>query len=85
MVHAPHGLIKFNMDATIFSETNTTGFGRCIRNDEGAFVLAQTEWITSFYPIQEGEAMRLLLDLGWIRGLGLSCVLFELDYKVECS
>lgn len=38
------GFLKCNCDPAFFSLENRTGYGFCMRNHDGAFMLAKTEW-----------------------------------------
>jgi hypothetical protein len=41
----------------------------CIRDDEGRYVLAKTEWITLVLDVDMGEALGMLSALQWDREL----------------
>ena len=47
------GCYKCNIDAAFSSSTNIVGLGLCIRDDQGSFVLAKTEWIPSILSVDE--------------------------------
>jgi hypothetical protein len=53
----------------------------CIRDDEGRFVLAKTEWLTPIHDVDLGEALGLLHAINWVNDLRLKNVDFELDSK----
>lgn len=69
------------MDASFFENEGKTGFGVCLRNDRGDFMLAKTAWIPFLPSVKEGKDTGLLKALQWISLLGLSKVVFELDSK----
>lgn len=52
-----------------------------IRDDEGRFVLAKTEWLTQLLDVDFGEALGLLSTLQWMCDLHLGNVDFQLDFK----
>lgn len=53
-----NGRVKINVDAAFDNTDNKTGFGVCIRNDQGNFMLARTTiFILTLLP-HEGEAIR---------------------------
>lgn len=43
-------------DVAFFQADNKTGFGMCIRGDEGKLLLAKTAWIEPKPAVKEGEA-----------------------------
>jgi ribonuclease HI len=53
----------------------------CIRDDQGQFVLAKTEWMSPIADTDIGEALGLLSALNWFHVLQLENVDFELDSK----
>jgi len=53
----------------------------CIQDDEGCYVLAKTEWMTSLLDVDLGEVLGLLSAMYWVRDLQLGDVDFELDYR----
>jgi ribonuclease HI len=57
------------------------GIGVCIRDDQGQFVLAKTEWHSPILDVDTGEALGLLSAMKWMRDLHLNNVVFELDSK----
>jgi hypothetical protein len=52
----------------------------CVRDDQGQFVMARTEWWRMNLQIVECEACGLLNALHWII-VGLQNIIFELDCK----
>ena len=53
----------------------------CIRDDEGRYVLAKTEWRTLLLDVDLSEALGLLSAMYWVRDLQLGIVDIELDSK----
>lgn len=76
--HPPFGCYKCNVDASFFKDSGVTGFGLCIRDDQGTSVFARTAWVPHLLPISLGEAMGLLQALEWV----VDNVCFEIDCKV---
>ncbi|XP_045831441.1 uncharacterized protein LOC123922796 [Trifolium pratense] len=78
----PHtGRYKCNIDASFSVRQNKVGIGMCIRDDQGQFVLAKTEWMSPITNTDIGEALGLLSALKWVHDLQLENVDFELDSK----
>jgi hypothetical protein len=50
------GKVKCNIDASFPPNSNRVGIGICIRDDQGAFILAKTEWFTPKCELHLGEA-----------------------------
>ncbi|CAJ2653208.1 unnamed protein product [Trifolium pratense] len=61
---------------------NKVGIGMCIRDDQGCFVLARTEWISPILNVEIGEAIGLLKALNWVHELQLANVDFEFDSQI---
>ena len=72
---------KCNVDASFSQALNRVNIGVSIRDDEGRFVLAKTEWMTPLIDVDLGEALGLLSAMYWVRDLQLGIVDFELDSK----
>lgn len=75
-------IFKCNVDASFSQARNRVGIGVCIRDDEGRYVLAKTEWMSPLLDVYLGEALGLLSAMGWVRGLQLGIVDFEFDFKI---
>jgi hypothetical protein len=54
----------------------------CIRDDQGRFILAKTEWYSPVIDVGIDEALGLMSTLQWVRVLQLTNIDFELDAKV---
>jgi len=66
----------------MFEQQNCFGICMCIQNHRGLFVKAATIWYEGKSLPQEAEAVGLRDAISWIRRLGLSKVLIELDCKL---
>ncbi|GAU43479.1 hypothetical protein TSUD_244010 [Trifolium subterraneum] len=75
------GHVKCNVDASFLRHNNKVGICICIRDDQGAFILAKTEWFSLKSEVHTGEALGLLAALNWVHELNLGPVEFELDSK----
>ncbi|GAU31707.1 hypothetical protein TSUD_215080 [Trifolium subterraneum] len=76
-----NGRYKLNVDASFSHLYNKVGIGMCIRDDQGCFVKAKTEWIEPILDVEIGEAMGLLRALKWIDELQLH----NTDVEVDCK
>jgi len=76
------GRYKCNVDAFFCDTSNRVGIGMCIRDAEGAFVLARIEWFSPVVDVDIGEAIGLLKAMEWARDLHLLNIDFEVDSKV---
>ncbi|KAL8499895.1 hypothetical protein ACS0TY_019781 [Phlomoides rotata] len=56
--------------------------GMVIHNDSGEFVACRSLVIPGIYKVEEGEAMRLLEALLWLKQLSLQRVQIEVDAKL---
>jgi len=75
------GRYKCNVDASFSNSLNKVGIDVCIRDEEGLFVLAKTEWFAPIVDVDLGEAMGLLTAMQWVKDLHLLNMDFELDSK----
>ncbi|XP_058752178.1 uncharacterized protein LOC131625327 [Vicia villosa] len=73
------GRFKCNIDAA-FSH-NKVGFGACIRDELGNFIVARTEWFSPCTDVVIGEALGLLKAVNWVHDMGYDNMDFELDAK----
>ncbi|CAJ2641086.1 unnamed protein product [Trifolium pratense] len=76
------GRYKCNIDASFSTILNKVGIGVCVRDDQGSFVLAKTEWFSPIMNVDIGEALGLLHAMKWIQDLQLEHVDFELDSQI---
>jgi len=77
---------KCNIDASFSTSLNKAGLSMCLRDDDGAFVLARTEWFAPLYDIDVGEVVGLHTTIDWISNQQFHNVDFVLDCKrvVDC-
>jgi hypothetical protein len=57
------GLVKCNIDASFPVNSNRVSIGIYVRNENGAFILAKTEWFSPKCDVHVGEALGLLAAL----------------------
>ncbi|GAU39464.1 hypothetical protein TSUD_158950 [Trifolium subterraneum] len=76
-----HGRYKCNIDASFSPMSNKVGIGMCIRDTNGCFVAARTEWMEPILDVDIGEAMGLLRALNWMNEIQLTNVDLEMDCK----
>lgn len=60
---SPSGYLKCNIDASFHSASGSTGFGMCIRDHMGQFILAKTCHSWPLMDVKEGEATAMLRAL----------------------
>jgi hypothetical protein len=76
-----YGKYKCNIDASFSLVLNKVGIGMCIRDNQGNFVTARTEWREPILDVEIGEAFGLLRALKWTDELQLHNTDFEIDCK----
>ncbi|GAU46456.1 hypothetical protein TSUD_402230 [Trifolium subterraneum] len=76
-----HGRYKCNIDASFSPMSNKVCIGMCIRDTNGCFVAARTEWMEPILDVDIGEAMGLLRALNWMNEIQLTNVDLEMDCK----
>ncbi|GAU22435.1 hypothetical protein TSUD_123220 [Trifolium subterraneum] len=76
------GRYKCNIDASFSSDIDKVGIGMCIRDDQGKFLLAKTEWFSPTCDVEMSEAQGLLHAFRWVCDLQLEDIDFELDAKI---
>jgi len=79
------GRLKCNLDATFSTNLHHTGTGVCIRDEEGAYVLAKMLSFPCVHQVAVGEAMRLFEALQWLSDMSFDNIDFELDSKITCD
>ncbi|PNY04376.1 RNase H domain-containing protein [Trifolium pratense] len=77
----PIGYLKCNVDASFFNMVGATGWGWCLRDHNGQFKLAGTNFVKSPLNILEGEAMAIIEAMEMMMQKGFSYVTFESDSK----
>lgn len=78
----PHGYVKINVDAGFNSTRPKAGFGWCVRDSGGNFLLARVSNVAGHLTAAEGEALGLLHAVKWATSLPYNRVIFESDCKV---
>lgn len=63
------GSLKLNVDAAIFLSISCFGAGMCIRDENGRFLQARTQWNYGEPSSLEAEAWALLQGINWIHEL----------------
>lgn len=63
------GSLKLNVDAAIFLSISCFGAGMCIRDENGRFLQARTQWNYGEPSPLEAEAWALLQGINWIHEL----------------
>jgi hypothetical protein len=70
-IKSSQGRYKCNIDASFSPALNKVGIDTCIKDDQGNFVLAKTEWFSPICNVEMGEAQGLLYAFRWVRDLQL--------------
>jgi ribonuclease HI len=81
----PRGRLKCNVDAGFSVATNRTSISICVRDDDGAFVLAKTISFDVVHSVHVGEALGLYHALEWLSDMQFDIVDFETDCKTTCD
>jgi ribonuclease HI len=76
------GYLKFNVDASLFVSNGATGWGWCIRDHLGRFILTGSNFIHERLNTIEGETLALKEAIHEVIQRGLSHVTFENDSKI---
>ena len=74
-----NGWLKCNMDATLFNQQGKIGFGCIIRDENGALVAARNDLLKGPMIPAIAEAICCKESLSWIKSLGYSRLIMELD------
>ncbi|PNX74137.1 cytochrome p450, partial [Trifolium pratense] len=75
----PPGFMKCNVDASFYDTAEATGWGWCLRDYRGRFILAGTNLMHTKLKTLEGEAMGNKEAIEEMMQRGLSYVIFESD------
>ena len=77
---------KCNIDASFSTSLNRVGLGMCLRDDDGVFFLARTEWFAPLCDTEVGEGVGLYIALDWLSNQQFDNIDFGLDCKkvVDC-
>jgi len=77
----PRGRLKCNVDASFSTAMNRTRINICVKDDDGAFVLAKTITFNVIHSVHVGEALGLYYAMEWLSDMQLHNVDFETDSK----
>ncbi|GAU20903.1 hypothetical protein TSUD_120950 [Trifolium subterraneum] len=76
------GYVKCNVDASFYDTEGAIGWGWCVRDHRGRFVIAGTNIMHSRLNTLEGEAMAIKEAMDEMVQRGFSHVIFESDSKI---
>ncbi|PNX97936.1 mediator of RNA polymerase II transcription subunit 26-like protein, partial [Trifolium pratense] len=76
------GHVKCNVDASFYDAAGVTGWGWCVRDHRGRFIVAGTNIMQARLNTLEGEAMAIKEAIGEMLQRGFSHVIFESDSKI---
>ncbi|KAL8520390.1 hypothetical protein ACS0TY_011062 [Phlomoides rotata] len=76
------GVVKINSDVALFGDTRDAGLGMVIHDANGSFVRCRSMVIPGIFKPVEVEAMGVLEALSWVKYLGYSSVVIEMDAQV---
>ncbi|GAU44727.1 hypothetical protein TSUD_88120 [Trifolium subterraneum] len=80
--HNPRfGYVKCNVDASFFNIAGATGWGWCVRDHQGRFIIAGSNIMQARLNILEGEAMAIKEAMIEMIQKGFSHVIIESDSK----
>ena len=63
-------LLKCNVDTTFFNHARMCGFGMCLQDDKGFFVMARMWTMHGVLAVKEGEVLGLLDAMRWVQSIG---------------
>lgn len=78
----PPSFIKANIDAAFFSDSREIGFGCILHDGWGNHLFSRTHVMPGSYSPEESEAIGLHEALSWIKDLGITRVIIEMDAKI---
>lgn len=78
--HVP--FLKFNSNSTIFNDGESVCYGLIVRNVEGVFNGSKLGRLSSHTSIIEAEALSVHETLSWLKDVGYSQVIIEMDCLV---
>ena len=76
------GCLKINTDGTVFTETNSHGFGLVVRDENGLFVAGRIVLLAGIVDPIVAEFMRLKEALSWVKTMAWHNVTIEFDCLV---
>jgi ribonuclease HI len=78
----PPPFLKCNVDCALFNNNSVAGYGLCIRNSTGQFIVGMSNFTHSSLMPVEAEAWGLLEAIKFAAANDMSSVIFESDCKV---
>ena len=78
----PIGFVKINFDGVVFTDTNMSGLGVVIRNDNGSVLASCSKKISQAYKSDEIETMATTTTLSFVHKLGFKHAILEGDSLV---
>ncbi|KAL8470914.1 hypothetical protein ACS0TY_033480 [Phlomoides rotata] len=75
------GFMKANVDAAFFVDSLEMGLGVIIHDERGHHLFSRSHVMPGLYEPEEGEAIGLHEALSWIKDLGVTKVVIEMDAK----
>ncbi|KAM7531912.1 hypothetical protein LguiB_035322 [Lonicera macranthoides] len=78
----PLGVVKCNVDATIFEANKSIGFGGVLRDSAGGFLAAIQGTLQGSYSPLLAEAVGMRKVLSWLKDFSSSPVIVETDSQV---
>jgi ribonuclease HI len=76
------GYVKCNVDASFYNTAGATGWGRCLRDHRGRFILAESNVIQGRLNTIEGEAMTMREAIQEVMQRGFTHMIFESDSQI---
>ncbi|XVE57819.1 hypothetical protein DITRI_Ditri04bG0120700 [Diplodiscus trichospermus] len=76
------GYFKCNRDAVFFQDSSQLGIEMVLRDSNDLFIASKTMVVAGLPPPKEGEIYGLLKAMEWVRSMGYTKVIFEIDAQV---
>ncbi|KAL8541421.1 hypothetical protein ACS0TY_002621 [Phlomoides rotata] len=73
------GKWKLNVDAAFFQETQQTGVGMVLRNEQGDFIVERSVVIMGCVDVDVGENLGFYEALLWLIGTEIESIIVEGD------
>ncbi|KAL8462014.1 hypothetical protein ACS0TY_033191 [Phlomoides rotata] len=84
--HRPNlGIMKVNVDATLFARFSEYGVGMVARDATCCFLAGRTIWFLGDVSASEVELVGVYEALLWSYNMGFTSVVVEMDVKVVCD
>ena len=81
----PDGFVKINFDGVMFNESNMSGIGVVIRDNNGAILASCSEKLPQAYKVDEIGALATLKALSFACELGFQSAILEGDSWSDSS